>query len=185
MDKKGKVCPVEIAGFLDGRLRKLVHDPEKILGPFISGSEAVLDFGCGPGFFTAGIARMLKSGGKVTASDIQKGMLERVEKKIMEERISDRVILHRHNGCDFNFNEKFDLIVAFYVIHEVPDRDILFRSFYELLKPGGRLFICEPKMHVSGKSFERMTDLLKSTGFKVTERPKVFFSRTVVAEREG
>jgi len=183
MGEKGMVCPVQIAGMLDTKLRKLVHNPEKIFRENIRGNERVLDFGCGPGFFTIGIAKMLCEGGVVVASDIQEGMLKKVEKKVMEEALADRVVLHRHKEGSPGLDGKFDLIVAFYMIHEVKEKEELFRSFYDLLKTGGKLFICEPKMHVSGKSFESMSELLEGAGFRIAERPKVFFSRAVVAEK--
>ena len=49
-----------------------------------------------------------------------------------------------------------------------------------ILKPGGTLYIVEPKMHVAGKAFEKMTSLATNAGFEITNRPKVFFSRTIM-----
>jgi ubiquinone/menaquinone biosynthesis C-methylase UbiE len=37
----------------------LIQNPEKILKSFISEGMSVLDLGCGPGFFTVEIAKML------------------------------------------------------------------------------------------------------------------------------
>ncbi len=34
-DRKKRVCPVEIAGGLDNRLRRWIQNPQKILGPYI------------------------------------------------------------------------------------------------------------------------------------------------------
>ena len=41
-----------------------------------------MTLGCGPGFFTVEIAKMLNGSGKVIAADIQDGMLEKLNKKI-------------------------------------------------------------------------------------------------------
>ena len=76
--------------------------------------------------------------------------------------------------------EKVDFILAFYMIHEVPDQDKLFENCISILKPGGKIFIIEPMFHVSKKAFEEMIGRLKNIGFEIIESPKVFFSRTVL-----
>lgn len=48
------ICPVEAAGGLDNRFRKILQDPQKILKPYLRDGMQILDLGCGPGFFTVG-----------------------------------------------------------------------------------------------------------------------------------
>ena len=48
-DRSENVCPVERAGGLDNRLRRWVHNPHKILGPYVKEGMTVMDVGCGPG----------------------------------------------------------------------------------------------------------------------------------------
>jgi 2-polyprenyl-3-methyl-5-hydroxy-6-metoxy-1,4-benzoquinol methylase len=55
------VCPAELAGTLDNTLRRFVHKPGRILEPYIRERMTVLDLGCGPGYFTTGIARPVVS----------------------------------------------------------------------------------------------------------------------------
>ncbi len=69
--KPGHVCPVEIAGMLDGKLRRWVHNPVKILSPLITEGMTVLDVGCGPGFFSIEMARLVGADGSVIAADLQ------------------------------------------------------------------------------------------------------------------
>ena len=76
--------------------------------------------------------------------------------------------------------EKVDFVLAFYMIHEVQDQDSLFKELKSILKPGGKIYIIEPRIHVSGKLFDKMIFKLVDLGFKITDRPKVFFSRTVL-----
>jgi ubiquinone/menaquinone biosynthesis C-methylase UbiE len=73
-----------------------------------------------------------------------------------------------------------DFILAFYMIHEVPDQDNLFKELKSILKPGGKVYIIEPKFHVSNNSFETMISKLDTVGFDLIDRPKIFFSRTVL-----
>ena len=66
------------------------------------------------------------------------------------------------------------------MVHEVPDHERLFEELKSILKPGGKIYIIEPKFHVSGSAFEKMTGLLKKAGFDIVDRPKVFFSRAIL-----
>ena len=42
-----------------------------------------LDVGCGPGFFTLDMARLVGESGQVIAADLQEGMLQIVRDKII------------------------------------------------------------------------------------------------------
>jgi ubiquinone/menaquinone biosynthesis C-methylase UbiE len=175
-----KVCPVEISGSLDNSLRKFFQNPQKILKPYISKDMTVLDLGCGPGFFTVEIAKMLNNSGKVIAADLQEGMLEIVKNKINGTIFQQSVEFHKCSDNKIGINEKADFILAFYMIHEVPNHDKLFEEFKSILKPEGKIFIIEPKIHVSNKSFQDMIRKLNNVGFEIIEKPKVFFSRSIL-----
>jgi len=140
----------------------------------------VLDLGCGPGFFSIEIAKMLNNSGKVIAVDLQEGMLEKVKNKIIGTEIEKRIEIHKCEEKKIGVTEKIDFILAFYMIHEVPDQDNLFKELKSILKPGGKIYIIEPKFHVSKKSFDCMISKLDTVGFDLIDRPKVFFSRAVL-----
>ena len=72
------MCPAEFACSLDNFLRKAVHNPRKILEPYIRKKMTVLDIGCGPGYFTTELARLVVEEGIIIAADLQQGMLEKV-----------------------------------------------------------------------------------------------------------
>jgi ubiquinone/menaquinone biosynthesis C-methylase UbiE len=174
------VCPVESAGGLDNSLRRFFQNPGKILEPFISKEMTVLDLGCGPGFFTIEIARMLSGPGKVIAADLQDGMLEKVKSKIQGTELEQRIVLHKCLTNTIGAVKNVDFILAFYMIHEVPDHDRLFNELRSILKPDGKLYIIEPKFHVTKKAFAEMMNKVRSNGFEIIAQPKVFFSRAVL-----
>ena len=60
-----KICPVEKADSLNSRFRRWLQNPKKILGKYIEESMTVLDFGCGPGFFSIELAKMVGSSGRI------------------------------------------------------------------------------------------------------------------------
>ena len=167
-----KVCPVEKAGGLDNSFRSWIKNPEKILKPYIKPGMVVLDLGCGPGFFTIEIAKLLNGQGKVIAADLQEGMLEIIRRKIRKTELEPSVELHKCQDQWVGVSEKVDFILAFYVVHEVPDQDKLFHELKSILKPEGKIFIVEPKFHVPKKSFNLMLEKVKNLGFEITRQPK-------------
>jgi ubiquinone/menaquinone biosynthesis C-methylase UbiE len=174
------VCPPEFAGSLDNSIRRWLHNPERILKPYIKEGMKVLDLGCGPGVFTMELARLVQGSGKVIAADLQEGMLEIVARKIKGTEFERRVELHKCQTESIGLFENVDFILAFWMVHEVPDHVRLFAELKSILKPGGSLYIIEPKIHVVRSAFEKMTGLLIKTGFKIIDRPNVFFSRAII-----
>lgn len=123
---------------------------------------------------------MVGNKGKVIAADLQPGMLEKVNNKIKGTELEQVIELHKCQDNRVGITENVDFILAFYMIHEVPDMDNLFGELKSDLKPGGKMFIIEPKFHVSKKMFEDMINNVINIGFEITDRPHVFFSRAVL-----
>ena len=69
------VCPWWMGYFHLGPIRKMLHDPRKILGSYVETGMKVLDVGPGMGFFTLYLARMVGEGGRVYAIDLQEKMI--------------------------------------------------------------------------------------------------------------
>ena len=140
-ETNSKTCPVEIAGGLDNSIRRFLQNPQKLLKPFIREGMTVLDLGCGPGFFTIEIAKLLGHLGKVIAADLQKGMLDKVIHKIKGTPFERLIEIHQCKSYKIGVDEKVDFILAFYMIHEVQDKVNLFKELKSILKPGGQLYI--------------------------------------------
>jgi ubiquinone/menaquinone biosynthesis C-methylase UbiE len=175
-----RTCPVEFAGGLDNRIRRFLQNPRKLLGSHITKGMTVLDLGCGPGFFSIEIAKLLSGSGKVIAADLQEGMLEKVKNKIKGTELDKIIEIHKCESTKIGVSEKVDFVLVFYMIHEVTNPDELLKELKSILKPGGRIYIIEPKFHVSKNSFESMVGKIKNLGFKIIGTPKIFFSRTVL-----
>lgn len=88
--------PVEKAGALESRFRLLLQNPEKILRNYIYPGMTVLDLGCGTGYFTLEIAKLVGNKGMVVACDVQKGMLDILKRKLQNSEFRERIQVH-HN----------------------------------------------------------------------------------------
>jgi ubiquinone/menaquinone biosynthesis C-methylase UbiE len=179
----GRVCPVELAGSLDNRFRRWVQNPQKILEKYVQEGMTVLDIGCGPGFFSLALAQMVGPSGRVIAADLQEGMLQNLEGKIRGTALEGRIALHRCEAGKIGVSEPVDLVLAFYVVHEIPDKGGLFIEVASILKPDGSVFIAEPPFHVSRADFEETLGKAQGAGFAIAERPKLFLSKAVVLKK--
>jgi len=183
--KEPYVCPSTYSGSLDNFFRRMIHKPEKILSPYIKEGMAVLDMGCGPGYFTAALAGLVGGSGIVTAADLQQGMLDKMLQKVNSLGLGKRVEAHKCLQESTRIVKKYDFILTFWMVHEVPDQLSFLREMKSLLNPGGRIMIVEPKIHVTGREFSGMLLRLESAGLQVVARPEVVISRCVVAGRSN
>lgn len=178
-----RICPVERAGNLDNKIRRWLQNPKKILGNFLKEGMIVLDLGCGPGFFTIDMVNMVGKSGHVIASDLQKGMLQKIRDKIQGTDLEERITLHKCEENKIGLSENFDFILAFYMVHEIPDQEAFFKEIGSILKPYGKILIVEPPLHVSKTTFEVTIRKGQDAGLTTIERPKVLFSKSVVLQK--
>ncbi len=183
--KKGehRICPVERAGSLDSRIRRWVQNPRKILGPYIEEGMAVLDLGCGPGFFSIDIAHMVGKSGHVIAADLQDGMLQKLKNKIRGTELEKRIIFHKCGEHKIGLSKHVDFVVAFYMVHEIPNQEDFFNEIKSILNPNGKVLIVEPSFHVSKAEFEKTIKKALDAGFASAEKPKIFFSKAVILKK--
>ena len=180
------VCPPFVGRLLLSRLRKLVENPKKIFAPFVREGMVVLEPGCAMGFFTLPLARMVGSGGKVVAVDIQSDMLTALERRARKNGLIDRIDIRQadSNGLGIaDLAKSVDFCTVFHVAHEVPDRDRFFGEVSQTLKPGGKLLLVEPGWHVSEEDFQKSLSAIESSGLRRTESPEVQGARKALFER--
>jgi len=151
-------------------LRRFLYSPEDILEPHIRKGMNVLDIGCGMGFFSLPLARLVGETGRVVCVDLQermiRGLIRRAKKAELLDRIDARV--SQKNSLMLNdIAEKVDFALAFAVVHEVPDKERLLSEIGHTMKEGGKLLIAEPKPHVSKTDFDKTVSIARSVGFEV------------------
>jgi ubiquinone/menaquinone biosynthesis C-methylase UbiE len=179
------VCPWWLCRSFDNPLRRLIHDPERILAPHVAAGMTAVDIGCGMGYFTLGMAKLVGPGGKVIAVDLQERMLAALEKRACRAGLADRIILHRCRPDSLGVEEPADFALAFWMAHEVRDKPRFFAQISAFLKPCGRLLLVEPKFHVTRNSFGRTVEACREAGFRLLGEPAVALSRAVRMEKGG
>ncbi len=182
-NRNNRVCPVERAGSLDSRIRRWLQNPQKILRPYIEEGMTVLDVGCGPGFFSIEMAQMVGKSGRVIASDLQEGMLQKVRDKIKGTELEKQITLHKCEENKIGVSEHVDFVLLFYMVHEIPNKEEFFNEIGTILKPNGQVLIVEPPFHVSKSAFEETVRKAKDVGFTNTKGPNVLFSKTVILKK--
>ncbi|HMK39348.1 MAG TPA: class I SAM-dependent methyltransferase [Bacteroidota bacterium] len=175
--ERNRICPVELSSSLDSKLRRWLQNPHTILAPYVKEGMTVLDVGCGPGFFSLEMARMVGAGGKVISADVQDGMLQELSNKVRGTELEKRITPVKCDQGRINVSEMVDFILAFYMVHEVPDKNSLFRQMKEILKKQGQILLVEPKLfHVSRRAFAVTTTVAESLGFKAYPGPRLGLS---------
>ena len=181
-----RVCPWWLGYLLLLPLRRLRHDPRRLLGSLVREGMTVLEPGPGMGFFTLDLARMVGPGGRVVAVDLQEKMLKVLSRRALKAGLADRIDIRRAEPDRLGVEDlagRVDLVLAIFVVHEMPEAGAFFAEAHRALRPGGRLLFAEPKRHVPKETCERELEAAAQAGFT---RPGEFLfpgARAVVLAR--
>lgn len=119
------------------RFECIHHQTREYTKKHLKGTETVLDYGCGTGTTSCEIANLVK---QVHAIDISSRMIEIAKDKTAARKIENVDFAQTDIFDDGYEEESFDVILAFNMLHTVPDPQRVVQRTIELLKPGG-LFI--------------------------------------------
>ncbi len=180
------VCPHWVGYWLASPLRRLIHNPRKILSPYVTSGMTVLDIGPAMGFFSLPLASMTGPGGKVICVDLQEKMLlslrRRARKAGLEGRVLTRVCT-AESLCLDDMYGKIDFALAFAVVHEVNDITKFFEQVCNVLKPGALCLVAEPAGRVSLAEFQETLAIAGRKGLREAGRRAIAWSHAAVLKK--
>jgi ubiquinone/menaquinone biosynthesis C-methylase UbiE len=152
----------QAAEWLERPEREKEEQPSKLVKALkIQAGEVIADIGAGSGYYTFRLAPLVGSKGKIYAEDVQKEMIDIIEKRIKEKKVANVVpVLGTTSdpklpaGC-------VDRILLVDVYHEFDQPYEMTQAMVKALKVGGRLVFVEFRMEdpaVPIKLVHKMTE---------------------------
>lgn len=128
----------------DGNAYHRVSSPQvewgrKVLARLtLRGDETVIDAGCGSGRLTAELLDRLPRG-RALAVDLSESMLREARTSLARQLAKGRAETVRADLTALPFTRAADAVFSTATFHWIHDHDLLFRSLFAALRPGGRL----------------------------------------------
>lgn len=163
-------CPAWLVPLLENPYMNALAGAETLLHRAgVTEGMAVLDVGCGPGRVSIPAARQVGAKGRVLAVDLQPAMIERLEKRVSVEGITNVDTLLAGCGEGAIPHTRFDRALLVTVLGEIVDQAAALGEIYDALKPGGILSVTEvlPDPHYQSRS--RVRRLAEAQGFRVRD----------------
>lgn len=178
------VCPWWLAYTFDNPLRRLFHKPEEIFAPYLSKGMTAIDLGCGMGYFSIGMARIVGETGKIISVDLQQRMLDTLRKRAGKAGVASRITTLLCDENSIGTHDAVDFALAFWMVHETPEEQNFLRQVHAILKQSGKFLLAEPKGHVTLSEFKKTVSLAQESGFRHIDSPKIALSHAAVFKKQ-
>ncbi|HZW57860.1 MAG TPA: class I SAM-dependent methyltransferase [Nitrososphaerales archaeon] len=129
--------------FMENPIRRLFQPHQKLVSKYISAGNVVADLGCGPGYFTLPIAKVVGDSGRVYAVDFDPRAIERVKNKAAKYGYGSVIEAHVSSASDVDFiaRDSVDLVFANGLLCCMKDHVGAVRQIARILKPEGRAYL--------------------------------------------
>jgi ubiquinone/menaquinone biosynthesis C-methylase UbiE len=179
----GRVCPWWLGYLLANPIRKLIQHPERILSAYVTDGMTAVDIGCGMGYFSIPMAKLVGSRGKVICFDLQAKMLASLKRRAKRAGVLERITIRLSAANSLQLEDRAgeaDFVLAFAVVHEIPDHARLFSEIRTVLKTGAKLLVSEPKGHVSEQAFAATMSIAQANGLEISATPMIRHSHSAL-----
>jgi ubiquinone/menaquinone biosynthesis C-methylase UbiE len=174
--------------------RQREEDCETLLAALkIQPGQTVCDMGCGNGFYTLPMAKLVGEGGKLLAVDIQPEMLHMLNERAKAEGLKNIALITGTQTDPQLEPESVDLILLVDVYHEFSHPRQMLAAMHKALKPEGRIALAEFRLEDRNVPIKRLHKMSKkqilreyeANGFRLVEefdklpwQHLMFFSRS-------
>ena len=153
---------------LESMARYTAESNAAYLLPHLRPGHRILDFGCGPGTISVGLAKAVEPG-ELHGVDMEESQID-IARQIAVAQRRENATFHVGDVLDLPFEDDFfDVVHVHQVLTHIPDTGDALAEVKRVLKPGGiigcREMLCEasftePDFGVIGDSWGMFTDLL-------------------------
>ncbi|MEA1925568.1 MAG: class I SAM-dependent methyltransferase [Candidatus Altiarchaeota archaeon] len=143
------------------RFNKKASEPESrpddiIKALDLSPGMNIIDLGAGGGYYTLRFAELVGASGRVYAVDTDRGNLEHIQTKALEEGMDNVEVVHS-SGDDIPLSEReINLVYSRNAYHHLTARVEYFHKLRRLLKPKGRVALVDYDGRGSRFSFHKL-----------------------------
>ena len=171
-------------------LRKIMVQRDRFLRKAgIRIGNTILELGCGPGFFTEYIAKIVTLSGTVYAQDVQSEFIETLEKRMKRFEVRENIkpLLCSSTKVPLP-NSSVNVVYAANVFEEIEKEGLLEKTAKEidrLLVSDGLVTVIEHRFGVSKARYQRIIDSLKNEGFAPVRRKITPFMHFTLLRRKS
>lgn len=112
----------------------------------VAPGSVIVDFGCGAGFFSIPLSRVVGEKGKIYSLDVLPQALESVESQArllgITNIITKRANLENEGGSGFK-KESADWVIIKDMLYQNRKKEIILEEAYRILKPDGKALVVE------------------------------------------
>jgi ubiquinone/menaquinone biosynthesis C-methylase UbiE len=150
--RRGRIFSPQDLGLLEPPDREAWQKPDQVMDALHLGEGSVVaDLGAGGGWFTIRLARRVGPNGTVWAEDIQRLMLEAIERRVQREGITNvQTVLGTKDDPRIVPPGSVDAVLIVDAFHEMDAPVVLLRNVAKLLAPNGLVGIIDYRQGQGG-----------------------------------
>ena len=163
--------------------RKRWQPPEQIMDSIgVKPGMIIGEAGAGRGFFTFYLAKRVGEKGKVNANDILKSSLDEIQSRSKRENITNIIIVLGETEDPLFPQKSLDMIIMFYVLHEMEKPVEFMGNLQKYIKPETQLVIIEKKTNKNRSHYppfmtkKQISDMMEKTNYRL-ERIETFLRK--------
>jgi predicted methyltransferase len=133
-------------GLLEPPDREAWQKPDQVMDALhVAEGTTVADVGAGGGWFTVRLARRVGPNGRVYAVDVQRLMIQAIERRVQREGLSNVVtpVLSEPEDPGLPANARTDAVLMVDAFHEMANPVLMLRNVARTLSPHGRIGIID------------------------------------------
>ena len=160
-------------------LRDLLSRPADVLTEVgIMPGFQVLDYGCGPGSYSAAAAQLVGPTGKVYAVDINPTALQWVQRVAARKSLSNIETIH--TDCATGLEDRcMDVVLLYDTYHDLADPDGVLAELHRILKPSSILSFTDHHMN-DEEILEKVTE---ANLFRLTKKGRKTYTFSRMAQQ--